>query len=107
MPDLEAWARLSGYPNPFNPRIEIAFELQDPQRISLEVFDVAGRRIKVLAEGGFAAATHQISWDGKDSLGHGVPGGCYFVLLRGEQAHTIPEGHACAVDPFICRNPWY
>ncbi len=86
-PDLTAWAQLSGHPNPFNPRITIAFTLPQAQRVSLEVYDLAGHRIAELASGDFAAREHRVDWDGRDSQGKAAAAGCYFVLLRG-QTHT-------------------
>lgn len=89
-PDLSAWARLTGHPNPFNPRIEVSFELQTLQWISLEVYDLAGRRVTTLAAGEHTSATHQVSWDGNDSRGNAAPAGCYFLLLRGAQnTHSL------------------
>jgi hypothetical protein len=86
-PELTVWAQLSGHPNPFNPRITIAFTLGQAQRASLEVYDLAGRRIAELASGEFAAREHRVEWDGRDSQGKAAAAGCFFVLLRG-QAHT-------------------
>ncbi len=84
-PDPSAAAQLSAYPNPFNPRIEIAFELDRAQPVSLEVYDLAGRKVTDLAAGEYASASHRVFWDGNDSQGRAAADGGYFVLLRGDR----------------------
>ncbi len=38
------------YPNPFNPSTRIRYELDKPESVLIEVFDVTGRRVAVLAD---------------------------------------------------------
>ena len=71
-------------PNPFNPSIRIAFELAKPQSISLEIYDLAGRRMAVLAEGRMATGLVTRTWDGRDTAGAEAPSGTYLVRLSGE-----------------------
>ena len=42
------------YPNPFNPSTTIRFDLPAPARVSVEVFDVMGRRVMALPEQAFS-----------------------------------------------------
>ena len=49
---FEAWnASLHAYPNPFNNRLNIEFTLLDDSKVTLEVFDVAGKRLATLFDG--------------------------------------------------------
>ncbi|KAA0221902.1 hypothetical protein EDS67_27930 [candidate division KSB1 bacterium] len=48
------------YPNPFNPSTTIAFALPKPSQVTLKMFDVFGREVTTLAEGGFPAGWHQV-----------------------------------------------
>lgn len=51
---------LGNYPNPFNPSTTIAFELFEPARVTLEVFDVQGRKIvDLMSDELVSAGTHQ------------------------------------------------
>jgi uncharacterized lipoprotein YddW (UPF0748 family) len=52
------------YPNPFNPTTIIAFHLPIEQRVSLRVYDLLGREIRVLAEGMLSAGDHYAQFDG-------------------------------------------
>jgi hypothetical protein len=48
-------------------------------RVEVRIYDVAGRRIRTLADRVFAAGEHTLTWDGADDDGRGVGRGVYFV----------------------------
>ena len=85
-------ALLGNVPNPFNPRTEIAFSLGAETRIELAIFDLQGRRLRVLESGLRAAGEHRVIWDGRDSAGRDLPSGTSFYRLEGagqNQAHKM------------------
>lgn len=59
----------------------IAFALPVAGRVTVGIYDVAGRRIARLVDGELPAGAHQVAWDGKDESGRSVPGGVYFYDL--------------------------
>ncbi len=63
-------------PNPFNPTTRITFNVPREGLVDLAVYDVSGRRVKVLAAGWKNAGTHSLSFTA-DNLASGV----YFVRL--------------------------
>jgi hypothetical protein len=69
-------------PNPFRSSTQIAFDLPQPGEVSLKVFDVGGRLVKVIASGTMSAGSHVLSWDGHDDRGSAAPAGVYFSELR-------------------------
>lgn len=71
-------------PNPFNPKTDIRFALPSAGDVTLEVFDVEGRRVRVLAEGHHVAGEHTVTWDGRDDAGTSVSSGMYFYRLAGD-----------------------
>jgi hypothetical protein len=76
----EAIRLLGAYPNPFNPRTTIAFELPGEQRVRLSVYDTTGREVAILADRVFPAGRASVVWDASTwpyALGSGV----YFVRL--------------------------
>ena len=75
---------LAAYPNPFNPRVTVSFSLMRAEKISLDVFDVAGRRVARLAQREFAAGRQEVVWSGCDGAGRALPSGAYYVRLVGE-----------------------
>ena len=68
-------------PNPFNPRTTIRFDLPAAGQVRLAVYDVAGRRIRVLVEGDLPAGSHEAVWDGRDASGRASPSGSYLARL--------------------------
>jgi hypothetical protein len=70
-------------PNPFTSRTLVHFALPHETAVELDVIDVSGRRVRVLARGeSLGAGTHDIAWDGATDRGNRAPGGMYFVRLR-------------------------
>ncbi|MCH8558772.1 MAG: hypothetical protein LAT84_13170, partial [Balneolia bacterium] len=57
-------ALLQNYPNPFNPVTQIQYALPESGEVRIEVFNVNGQRVAVLANGQQAAGRHQVSFDG-------------------------------------------
>jgi predicted outer membrane repeat protein len=72
------------YPNPFNPEVTLAFELDRARRVSVKVYDVAGRLVRTLVDGRRAAGPHRVVWDGLDSSGRMGASGVYFVRVSSE-----------------------
>ena len=72
------------YPNPFNPSTTIKFELPRSSHVRLEIFNVLGRRVRVLLDASQSAGTHRIEWDGLSSEGTRVGSGAYFYRLVAE-----------------------
>jgi len=70
------------YPNPFNPRTTIKFQVGQAERITVSVYDVAGRQVAVLEDRMFATGPQEVIWDGSDSRGSAVSSGPYFVRME-------------------------
>ena len=72
---------LANMPNPFATRTAVRFELSQAARISLDVFDVTGRRVRALASGVHPAGAHALTWDGRNDAGRPMGSGIYFLKL--------------------------
>lgn len=70
------------YPNPFRETTTIAYEVEQPGVVTLDVFDVRGRRVRTLVEGHKPVGTHHLVWDGTDAAGVPVASGLYLYRLR-------------------------
>ncbi|MFZ1682635.1 MAG: FlgD immunoglobulin-like domain containing protein [Candidatus Zixiibacteriota bacterium] len=69
------------YPNPFNPTTSIEFALPSRQRISLEIVNLLGQRVRTLEDKWYDAGTHRVNFDGRDDAGQAVASGVYFYIL--------------------------
>ena len=80
------------YPNPFNLKTTIAFALPSSESISLDVFDILGRRVARLIDNAeMTAGVHRIIWDGSNASGETVTSGIYFYRLRAGEKTTIKQ----------------
>ena len=68
-------------PNPSRGVTTLRWSLATAADGTLELRDVAGRRVRTLARGTFAAGEHAQTWDGRDATGRPVPPGLYFARL--------------------------
>jgi len=68
-------------PNPSSHHVRFAFTLPVRERVLLEVFDIAGRRVTTLENGVGDAGPHQVRWDLRAGDGHRVYSGVYFARL--------------------------
>lgn len=70
-------------PNPFNPRTVIRFDLPQDARVSLRVFDLAGRLVATLVDNAtLPAGRREVSWDGTDDRGRAVAAGSYACRME-------------------------
>ena len=70
------------YPNPFNPRTVIAYSTKQSGKVSLDIFNIKGQKVKTLVNDHQEAGKHSIVWNGKDELGNNVSSGVYFYKLK-------------------------
>ncbi len=70
-----------GAPNPFRTATTLRFDLPVESALTLRVYDIGGRRVRLLASGRFEAGTHAVRWDGRDDAGRLLPPGLYLTRL--------------------------
>jgi hypothetical protein len=68
-------------PNPFERSTGIELSLDRDNRVRLEIYDVAGRKVRTLQDGVMAAGSHQLVWDGSTDAGRSATAGTYFYRL--------------------------
>jgi len=64
------------YPNPFNPSTTIQFHLLQAGRVTLTLFDLLGREVRVLADAEYGPGGHGVRLDGS-----GLASGTYVYRL--------------------------
>jgi hypothetical protein len=70
------------YPNPFNPSTTISFQVPSLSEVQLEVFNILGQRIALIASGILPAGIYNMQWDSRLNDGRETPSGIYFYRLR-------------------------
>lgn len=69
------------YPNPFNPETVIGYSLSADGAVALEIYDIAGSRVRTLVKETQAAGRYSIRWDGTTQSGRTAASGIYLVRL--------------------------
>jgi hypothetical protein len=76
-------------PNPACGAASLRFDLPAASGVRVAVFDLAGRRVRALADGVLPAGLHEARWDGAGPEGRRAPPGLYFFrALIGERAYV-------------------
>jgi hypothetical protein len=82
-------------PNPFNRTTSFQFSLARAGRADLELYTVAGRRVRTLASGARDAGEYHLEWDGTDDSGRPLAAGVYYARL------LTPQGRFTRVVTFL------
>jgi hypothetical protein len=69
------------YPNPFNSSTVIEYNLSSYADVTLEVFDLLGRRVRTLVRARQDAGPHSVRWDGMNDASQGVTSGVYIYRI--------------------------
>ena len=77
---------LPNFPNPFNPETWIPYQLAKPSEVTITIYDIRGRVVRVLVLGHQAAGIYRSRskaalWDGRNHFGEKVATGVYFYRL--------------------------
>jgi hypothetical protein len=72
-------------PNPFNPRVALAFDVPGQsggaRPVRLEVYDVQGRLVSRLVDGPVETGRHTVEWDGRSGDGRALASGVYVARI--------------------------
>ncbi|HKW14801.1 MAG TPA: T9SS type A sorting domain-containing protein [Candidatus Krumholzibacteria bacterium] len=81
---------LENYPNPFNPTTTIRYSLPEATKVTLAVYDVGGRLVRMLVHNvNKPAGVFEAEWNGTDTRGNSVASGVYlYRLVAGTETLT-------------------
>ena len=65
------------FPNPFNPVLNIDFEISQAGWVKVEISDITGAIVNIVYDGYMTMGKHQKSWNSEN-----LPSGVYFVSLQ-------------------------
>jgi hypothetical protein len=71
-------------PNPASGAVSISYTLPKTGTVSLNVYDICGRRVNLLEQGQKQSGVYNLTWKGDDSQGRLLPAGVYFYQLNFE-----------------------
>jgi hypothetical protein len=72
------------YPNPFNSSTTIRYNLPTESPVSIDIYDILGRKVQTLLDVKEQTGAYQVNWNAD-----GLPSGAYFARLKaGEKSQT-------------------
>jgi len=92
-PDAVGWredipfefALLEPYPNPFNSTLTLPFRLPEAMAVRIEICDISGKRVALIADGRFNRGEHRAVWNAEAS-----PAGLYVCrIAAGDYAGSV------------------
>ena len=83
---VPATFQLTNYPNPFNNRTKIQYQLPKETYVDIQVINILGQPVRVLVRKRMDAGEYEIHWDGKNNTGVDVMSGMYMLrMTAGEE----------------------
>jgi spore coat protein A, manganese oxidase len=76
-------------PNPSTNGATLRFRLKTSAVATVDVLDVAGRRVRRMADHVFPAGESAVVWDGRDEAGLRASSGIYFVRLTSSEVSAV------------------
>ena len=79
------------FPNPFNPETTISFSIKEDCRVTIDVYNIKGQKVKTLVNEKLNAGAHQVIWHGKDENGKSVSSGIYFYKMNSGRYTSVKK----------------
>ena len=70
------------YPNPFNPITTINYSLKENSKVTLNIYNIKGQKVKTLVDETLESGNHTVIWNGINDNGKSVSSGIYFYKLK-------------------------
>ncbi len=81
-PSSDGGLTLSAHPNPTRDGLTVQFSLPRDEMGLLALYDLSGRRVRMLSAGALPAGPHTVSWDGVNEFGTRPSAGIFFLRLE-------------------------
>ncbi|MDP7529375.1 MAG: T9SS type A sorting domain-containing protein, partial [Candidatus Marinimicrobia bacterium] len=79
----------NAYPNPFNPKTTLQYDLPEDAMVNITIYDMMGRQVKTLVNGSQTAGYKFIQWNATNDEGKPVSAGLYlYTIQAGEFRQT-------------------
>jgi hypothetical protein len=72
------------FPNPFNGSISVPYSIDSAGTVTVSIYDVAGRLVRILYQDRREPGIYEAEWDGCDAAGKRLSSGVYFCTIATE-----------------------
>ncbi len=73
---------VTNYPNPFTDQTTLSFYLKNDVRVSIEIFNILGKKVKSLLNEEMKAGKQKVLWNGKNDLSNSLANGFYLYKIK-------------------------
>ena len=67
------------YPNPFNPMVNIFYDIPNDDYAIVQVLDINGKVVYTIHDSRISPGKYHAKWNAKDTSGNSVSAGVYFI----------------------------
>jgi hypothetical protein len=87
------YALYQNYPNPFNPTTTIKYALPVDSKVTVELYNIIGQRVRTLVNTEQAAGYYLTDWNGQNDGGAQLASGMYFMRMSagGKDGRTFSD----------------
>ncbi len=68
-------------PNPFNPETSVAFNMEEPGQVRIDIYNTRGQKVRSLVDGRMERGQQNVLWNGRDDRNQPVTSGVYMIQL--------------------------
>jgi hypothetical protein len=89
IPDV--FALHQNYPNPFNPVTTIRYDIPEQALVQIDIYNILGQKVAVLAEGIHEPGFHAVRWNGTNMYGNALSSGMYFYHIKAGDFRNVKK----------------
>jgi len=87
----DAFALHQNYPNPFNPVTTIRYDIPEQALVRIDIYNILGQKVAVLAEGLHEPGFHAVRWNGTNMYGNALSSGMYFYHIQAGDFRNVKK----------------
>jgi hypothetical protein len=72
---------ITNHPNPFKSDTRIDFSITNPGKVTIDIYNIKGQKVKQLLNDDFTADLHSVFWNSTNYNNHAVASGVYFARI--------------------------
>ena len=73
---------VTNYPNPFTDQTTLSFYLKNDVQVSIEIFNILGKKVKSLLNKEMKVGKQKVYWNGKNDVGNSLANGFYLYKIK-------------------------
>jgi len=87
----EVFALHNNYPNPFNPVTNIGYDIPEISKVSIDIYNIAGNKVKTLVSKEHQPGRYKVQWNATNESGAPVATGMYIYKIRAKDFVSVKK----------------